>query len=71
MESYAATGKNETIWIEGKWMELEDSMLSEVKSGSERQRLHVFSQMWKIDPKDKYIHKTKHDHIQTYIRTCL
>jgi hypothetical protein len=23
--------------------------------------------MWKIDPKDKYVHKNKHDHIQAYI----
>jgi DNA transposition AAA+ family ATPase len=25
-----------------------------------------YSHMGKIDPKDKYIHKNKHDHIQTY-----
>jgi hypothetical protein len=24
--------------------------------------------MWKIDPKDKYIHKNKHDHIQIYMK---
>jgi hypothetical protein len=23
--------------------------------------------MWKIDPKDKHIHKNKHDHIQTHM----
>jgi hypothetical protein len=22
--------------------------------------------MWKIDPKDNYIHKDKHDHLHTY-----
>jgi hypothetical protein len=38
------------------------------KPGSERQRPHVFSYMWKIDPKDKHILKNKHDHIQTYIQ---
>jgi hypothetical protein len=27
------------------------------KPGSERQRLHIFSHLWKIDPKDKCIHK--------------
>jgi hypothetical protein len=24
--------------------------------------------MWKIDPKDKHIHKNKHDHIQTHMQ---
>jgi hypothetical protein len=41
-----------------------------VKSGkpaSERQRPHVFSHMWKIDPKDKHIHKNKYDHTQTHM----
>jgi hypothetical protein len=43
-----------------EWMELEIIMLSEVsQSGSERQRPHVFSPMWKIDPKDKHILKYK------------
>jgi hypothetical protein len=23
--------------------------------------------MWKIDPKDKHLHKSKHDHIQSHI----
>jgi hypothetical protein len=32
---------------------------------SKRQRFHVFSHMWKTDPKDKH----KHDHI--YIYTAL
>jgi hypothetical protein len=27
--------------------------------------LHVFSHVWKIDSKDKCIHKYKHDHICT------
>jgi hypothetical protein len=35
------------------------------KPGSETQRPHVFSNIWKIDPKDKHIHKNKHDHTQT------
>jgi hypothetical protein len=30
MEFYLATRKNETMWFEGKWMQLEDIMLSEV-----------------------------------------
>jgi hypothetical protein len=37
------------------------------KPGSERQRPHVFSYMWKIDPNDKYIHRNKHDHIETHM----
>jgi hypothetical protein len=30
MEFYSAISKNETTWFEGKWMQLEDIMLSEV-----------------------------------------
>jgi hypothetical protein len=30
MEFYSAIRKNETMWFEGKWMQLEDIMLSEV-----------------------------------------
>jgi hypothetical protein len=53
------------MWFEGKWMQLEDIMLS--KSGSERQRPHVFFHMWKIDQKDKHVHKNMHEHIQTHM----
>jgi hypothetical protein len=62
---YSAIRKKGTMWFEGKWMQWEDIMLS--KPGSERQRLHVFSHMWKTDPKDKHMHKKTHDHIQTYM----
>jgi hypothetical protein len=37
------------------------------KLGSERQRPHIFLHMWKIDPKDKHIHRNKHEHIQTHM----
>jgi hypothetical protein len=37
------------------------------KPGSEKQRPHVFSHMWEIDPEDKPVHKNKCDHIQTHI----
>jgi hypothetical protein len=37
------------------------------KLGSERQRLHVLSQKWKIDPKEKHIYKNKHDNVQTHM----
>jgi hypothetical protein len=55
MEFSSTVRKNETMWFEGKWMELEGIMLGEI------------SQMWKTDPKDKRIHKTKHDHIHIYM----
>jgi hypothetical protein len=35
-------------------------------SGSERQRPHVFSHTWAIDPKDKHIHKTS-SYINSYV----
>jgi hypothetical protein len=38
-----------------------------VKSGSERQKPYVFSHMWMIDPKDKHIHKNKHDPINSHV----
>jgi hypothetical protein len=40
-----------------------DHQIKQSKPGSERQRLRGFYHMWKIDPKDKCIHKYKHDHI--------
>jgi hypothetical protein len=30
MDFYTVIGKNGTTWFKGKWMELEDHMLSEV-----------------------------------------
>jgi hypothetical protein len=55
------------MWFEGKWMQLEDIMLSEV-SQVQKDKGHVFSHMWKTDPKDTHISKTKHNHIQTYVQ---
>jgi hypothetical protein len=40
------------MWFEDRWMELD-------KLDSERQSAHVFSQMWKIDPKHKRIKKQR------------
>jgi hypothetical protein len=37
------------------------------KPGSERQRLNVFSHMYRIDSKDKLVHKYKHDHINIHM----
>jgi hypothetical protein len=55
MEYYSAI-RNNAMWFEGKWMQLEDIMLSEV---SQAQKHNGF-----IDPKDKHIHRNKHDHTQ-------
>jgi hypothetical protein len=62
--------RNNDMWFEGKWMQLEDIMLSEV-SQTQRQRPRVFSHMWKTDPKDKHIHKNKHDHIQIHMQNMV
>jgi hypothetical protein len=36
MEFYSAIRKNETMWFKGKWMKLEDIMLSEVSQNTLR-----------------------------------
>jgi hypothetical protein len=36
------------------------------RPGLERQRSHVFSHMWKTDPKDKCMHIYKQDHLYIY-----
>jgi hypothetical protein len=41
MEFYSAI-KNEILSFAGKWMELENIILKEVRPGSENQRPHVF-----------------------------
>jgi hypothetical protein len=42
MEFYSAIRKNDTIWLEGKWMQLEDIMLREV-SQVQKDKGHMFS----------------------------
>jgi hypothetical protein len=42
MEFYSAIRKNDTMWFEGKWMELEDIMVSEV-SQVQKDKGHMFS----------------------------
>jgi hypothetical protein len=42
MEFYSATKKNEMLLFAGKWMELENSILSEV-SQVQKAKNHVFS----------------------------
>jgi hypothetical protein len=55
------------MWFEGKWMQLEDIMLSEVSQVQKDKSPRVFSHMSKIDTKDKHMHKNKHDHIKTHM----
>jgi hypothetical protein len=42
MEFYSAIRKNDTMWFEGKWLQLEDMMLSEV-SQAQKDKGHMFS----------------------------
>jgi hypothetical protein len=42
MKFYSAMRKNDTMWFEGKWMQLEDIMLSEV-SQVQKDKGHAFS----------------------------
>jgi hypothetical protein len=46
MEFYSAMKKNETLSFVGKWMELENIILSEV-SQAQKAKDHVFFHMWK------------------------
>jgi hypothetical protein len=47
MEFYSAT-KNEILSFSGKWMEIENIILSEV-SQVQKAKSHTFSHMWKIE----------------------
>jgi hypothetical protein len=58
------------MWFEGKWMQLEDIMLNEV-SQAQNHKDRMFSHTWKADPKDKLIHKDKHDHTQTQMQNMI
>jgi hypothetical protein len=49
MEFYSITRKNKTLSFAGKWMELENIMLSEVSHIQKAPKLYVFSYMWNID----------------------
>jgi hypothetical protein len=68
MEYYSAT-RNNDMWFEGKWMQLEDIMLSGVSQDQKHKR-HVFSHTWKIDTKIN-IHKTSIIIYKFRCRTCL
>jgi hypothetical protein len=50
----------------------EDHDVKQNEPSSERQKPHIFSHMWKTNPKDNYIQKIKHDYIYIYTHgTCL
>jgi hypothetical protein len=51
---FYSTLRNNDKWFEGKWMQSEDIMLSEVKQAWKDKGYHVFSLTWKIDPRDIY-----------------
>jgi hypothetical protein len=47
MEYYSVT-RNYEMWFEGKWMQLEDIMLSKVSQDQNHKKTHVLFHMWKI-----------------------
>jgi hypothetical protein len=69
MEFYSAT-RNNAMWFEHKWMQLEDIMLSEVSQDQKNKR-HVFSRMWKTEPKINIYTKTSMIIYKLICRTCL
>jgi hypothetical protein len=64
---YSPIRKSDIMWFEGKWMQLEKIMLSEV-SQVQKDKGHIFSYMWKTNPKDKHRHKNKCDHTQIHMQ---
>jgi hypothetical protein len=50
------------MWVEGKWMQLEDIILSEVSQIQKDKGQLFLSYM-----EDKHAHKNNHYHIQTHI----
>jgi hypothetical protein len=51
MEFYSATKKNEILLFIGKWMELENIMLSEISQVKKAKSHIFFSHMWNVDLK--------------------
>jgi hypothetical protein len=50
MEFYSATKKNEILSFAGKWMELENTIISEV-SQAQKAKIHMFSLLADYRPK--------------------
>jgi hypothetical protein len=59
--AYYSVIKNEIMLLAGD--RTGDHHVKRSKPGSERQSSRIFSHMWKIDQKDKHIHKCKYYHI--------
>jgi hypothetical protein len=49
MEFYSAMKKNEILSFAGKWMELENIILSEVSQAQKNKKLYVLLHMWTLD----------------------
>ena len=60
MEYYSAIEKDKIVPFLTTWMDLEDTMLSEM-SDRERQLPHDFTHMWKINKQNK--HKDKENRL--------
>jgi hypothetical protein len=65
VEYYSAI-RNNDMWFEGKWMQLENITLSEL-SRIRNTKATSFLSYVEERSKDKHIHKNKHDHIQTQV----
>jgi hypothetical protein len=67
-EFYSATKKNEILSFAGKWMELENIILSEI-SQVQKTKKHIFCHMWNIDLKyNNIMKKRSHKGEVTYER---
>jgi hypothetical protein len=62
MEYYSAIRKSD-MWFEGKWMQVEDIMLS--VSQDQKEKRCVFLSYVEDRSKDKHVPKNNHNHIQT------
>jgi hypothetical protein len=49
--------RNNVMWFEGTWMQLEDKKSNPLVNQALKDKGHVSSHMWKIDPKDKHTQK--------------
>ena len=48
LEYYSSINKNEIMAFAGKWMELENTMLSEINQSPKNQRQNVFPDKWML-----------------------
>jgi hypothetical protein len=69
MEYYSPT-RNNDMWFEGHLLQLEDIMLNEVRQDLKHKR-HIFSHMWKMNPKINIYTKIGMIVYKLRSRTCL